>query len=163
MYDLLLCLVTLSLVTTKGVGKPAGVSNQIVQQCPAAVEIDPCTCSVKKNGLDVLCEVTDLQHINKAMTVIKSKPSLIIFYLKLRHNNLPKLQGFMFLGMDIRHLTIHNSSLAVVEEASLSSIGEYLLILFIHRIPKFLICIKYLWFAFINTITSYYSYSCRKR
>lgn len=144
MYDLLLCLVTLSLVTTKGVGKPAGVSNQIVQQCPAAVEIDPCTCSVKKNGLDVLCEVTDLQHINKAMTVIKSKPSLIIFYLKLRHNNLPKLQGFMFLGMDIRHLTIHNSSLAVVEEASLSSIGEYLLILFIHRIPKFLICIKYL-------------------
>lgn len=30
----------------------------------------------------------------------------------------------MFLGLDIRHLTIHNSSLAVVEEAALSSLGK---------------------------------------
>jgi hypothetical protein len=58
------------------------------------------------------------------MAVLKGKPSLVIFYLKLRHNNLPKLQGFVFLGMDIRHLTIHNSTLAVVEESSLSSIGK---------------------------------------
>ncbi len=124
MVNLLVWLVTFSLVTTKVVVGKEISSNQIVQQCPAATEIDPCTCSVKKNGLDILCELTDLQHINKAMTVLKSKPSIIIFYLKLRHNNLPKLQGFMFLGMDIRHLTIHNSSLAVVEEASLSSVGK---------------------------------------
>jgi hypothetical protein len=51
--------------------------------------------------------------------------SEVIFYLKLRHNNLPKLQDFVFLGLDIRHLTIHNSSLAVVEESSLSSLGTY--------------------------------------
>lgn len=37
---------------------------------------------------------------------------------------MPKLQGYVFLGLDIRHLTIHNSSLAVLEESSLSSIGE---------------------------------------
>jgi Leucine-rich repeat (LRR) protein len=30
----------------------------------------------------------------------------------------------VFLGLDIRHLTIHNSSLAVVEEAALSSLGK---------------------------------------
>lgn len=104
--------------------KPASVS-QVIQQCPRAGEIEPCTCTVKKNGLDILCEFTDLQHISRAMTVLKGKPSLMISYLKLRHNNLPKLQGFVFLGMDIRHLTIHNSSLAVVEESSLSSIGKY--------------------------------------
>lgn len=121
---LLLWLMTLCLVTTKAVGKAAS-GNQIVQQCPPASDVDPCQCSVKKNGLDILCELTDLQHITRAMTKLKSKPSLIIFYLKLRHNNLPKLQGFVFLGMDIRHLTIHNSSLAVVEEASLSSIGMH--------------------------------------
>jgi hypothetical protein len=34
-----------------------------------------------------------------------------------------KLQDFVFLGLDIRHLTIHNSSLAVVEESSLNSLG----------------------------------------
>jgi len=48
----------------------------------------------------------------------------IIFYLKLRHNNLPKLQGFVFLALDIRHLTIHNSSLAAIEENALSSLGN---------------------------------------
>jgi hypothetical protein len=93
------------------------------QTCPASQEINPCICTVKKNGLDILCEFSDLNHINKAMAVLKPK-SPIIFYLKLRHNNLPKLQGFIFLSLDIRHLTIHNSSLAVIEETSLSSLGE---------------------------------------
>lgn len=121
--DLFLWLVTLCTATTKTVGR-AATGNQIIQQCPTNAEIDPCQCSVKKNGLDISCELTDLAHITNAMQNLKRKPSLIIFYLKLRHNNLPKLQGFVFLGMDIRHLTIHNSSLAVVEEASLSSIGR---------------------------------------
>ncbi|CAD7077742.1 unnamed protein product [Hermetia illucens] len=93
------------------------------QTCPAVLDISPCVCTVKKNGLDILCEATDLQHINKAMDVLKGK-SPIIFYLKLRHNNLPKLQGFLFLALDIRHLTIHNSSLAAIEETALSSLGK---------------------------------------
>lgn len=101
----------------------APIGAQTAQQCPPHGDISPCTCSVKKNGLDLLCEFTDPSHINKAMAALKGR-SPIIFYLKLRHNNLPKLQGFIFLGLDIRHLTIHNSSLAVVEESSLSSIGE---------------------------------------
>lgn len=96
---------------------------QNAQQCPAQADITPCACTVKKNGLDILCEFTEPNHISKAMAALKGKPS-IIFYLKLRHNTLPKLQGFIFLGLDIRHLTIHNSSLAVVEETSLSSIGK---------------------------------------
>jgi hypothetical protein len=58
------------------------------------------------------------------MSALKGS-SEVIFYLKLRHNNLPKLQDFVFLGLDIRHLTIHNSSLAVVEESSLNSLGRY--------------------------------------
>lgn len=95
------------------------------QTCPAANEISPCVCQVKKNGLDILCEATDVTHITRAMTALKPK-SPIIFYLKLRHNNLPKLQGFIFLALDIRHLTIHNSSLAVIEETSLSSLGMLL-------------------------------------
>lgn len=98
---------------------------QLQQQCPPRGEIAPCTCTVKKNGLDILCEFTDPQHIENAMGVLKGK-TLVIFYLKLRHNNLRKLPGFVFLGLDIRHLTIHNSSLSVVEEASLSSIGKKL-------------------------------------
>ncbi|XP_014246409.1 protein slit [Cimex lectularius] len=92
-------------------------------QCPPRQEINPCVCVVKKNGLDILCEFTDFFHINKAMAVIKGKSNIVVYYLKLRHNNLPKLQSFIFLGIDIRHLTIHNSSLAVVEESSLSSMG----------------------------------------
>lgn len=98
------------------------IDAQAVQQCPPHGNIAPCSCHVKKNGLDLLCEFTDMQHISVAMDALKGKSS-IIFYLKLRHNILPKLQGFVFLGLDIRHLTIHNSSLAVVEESSLSSIG----------------------------------------
>ena len=92
------------------------------QTCPSVGEIAPCSCSVKKNGLDILCETTDISHINHAMTKLKQR-NPIIFYLKLRHNNLPKLQGFVFLALDIRHLTIHNSSLAVIEETALSSLG----------------------------------------
>jgi len=84
---------------------------------------------VKKNGLDILCEATDVLHINKAMSALKAKSS-IIFYLKLRHNSLPKLQGFIFLALDIRHLTIHNSSLAVIEETSLSSLGKFFKVFF---------------------------------
>ncbi|GJQ82104.1 hypothetical protein Trydic_g15891 [Trypoxylus dichotomus] len=95
------------------------------QQCPPRLEISPCTCYVKKNGLDILCDYTDQQHISNAMAALKGK-SFVIFYLKLRHNILRKLPGFVFLGLDIRHLTIHNSSLSVVEEASLSSIGKML-------------------------------------
>ncbi|XP_055917777.1 toll-like receptor 13 isoform X1 [Eupeodes corollae] len=93
------------------------------QVCPEQSDISPCICTVKKNGLDILCETTDLQHINVAMGILKGK-SPIIFYLKLRHNNLPKLQGFVFLALDIRHLTIHNSSLAAIEENALSSLGK---------------------------------------
>nr|CAD7196336.1 unnamed protein product [Timema douglasi] len=102
----------------------AEAASQTTQQCPPYAEINPCTCTVKKNGLDIVCEFTDLSHIAKAMSVLKGKQNIIIFYLKLRHNNLPKLQGFVFLGLEISHLTIHNSSLAVVEESSLSSIGK---------------------------------------
>lgn len=98
------------------------------QICPNAAEISPCVCSVKKNGLDILCEATDVTHINRAMGVLKGK-SPIIFYLKLRHNNLPKLQGFVFLALDIRHLTIHNNSLAAIEESALSSLGEFQILL----------------------------------
>ncbi|XP_075165038.1 uncharacterized protein LOC142237561 isoform X2 [Haematobia irritans] len=102
----------------------AAQSNQAQQQvCPEQSEISPCVCTVKKNGLDILCETTDLSHITKSMSTLKGK-SPIIFYLKLRHNNLPKLQGFLFLALDIRHLTIHNSSLAAIEENSLSSLGK---------------------------------------
>lgn len=93
------------------------------QVCPEQADIAPCICTVKKNGLDVLCETTDLSHIAKSMGTLKGK-SPIIFYLKLRHNNLPKLQGFVFLALDIRHLTIHNSSLAAIEENALSSLGK---------------------------------------
>jgi len=77
------------------------------QVCPEQGDISPCICTVKKNGLDILCETTDLAHITKSMGTLKGK-SPVIFYLKLRHNNLPKLQGFVFLALDIRHLTIHN-------------------------------------------------------
>lgn len=94
------------------------------QTCPVSSEIGPCACQVKKNGLDILCEATDVVHITRAMSALKGK-NPIIFYLKLRHNNLPKLQGFLFLALDIRHLTIHNSSLAAIEETSLSSLGKF--------------------------------------
>ncbi|KAH0817181.1 hypothetical protein GEV33_005610 [Tenebrio molitor] len=97
----------------------------VQQQCPTRSEISPCSCTLKKNGLDILCEFTDQQHISTAMGVLKRK-EFVIFYLKLRHNNLRKLPGFIFLGLDIRHLTIHNSSLSTVEETSLSSIGKML-------------------------------------
>lgn len=93
------------------------------QTCPQISDINPCVCQVKKNGLDILCETTDVSHINRAMQTLKSR-NPIIFYLKLRHNNLPKLQGFFFLSLDIRHLTVHNSSLAAIEETALSSLGE---------------------------------------
>lgn len=100
-------------------------SQQTSQHCPPHQDVYPCKCTVKKNGLDILCEYTELNHISKAMAVLKGRPSsLYIYYLKLRHNNLPKLQGFIFLGLEISHLTIHNSSLAAVEESSLSSIGK---------------------------------------
>ncbi|KAH0561635.1 hypothetical protein KQX54_018249 [Cotesia glomerata] len=96
---------------------------QTIARCPNPGDIRPCSCSVKKNGLDVICESTDHGHINKALTALKQQNS-VIFYLKLRHNNLPKLPGFVFLGLVVQHLAIHNSSLATVEENSLSSIAK---------------------------------------
>ncbi|XP_073972198.1 uncharacterized protein isoform X2 [Rhodnius prolixus] len=111
------------LLLLAAVGAVGGQSGS-PQQCPLHQEIAPCQCMIKKNGLDILCESTDLFHINRAATVLKGKDGAVVYYLKLRHNNLPKLQSFIFLGIDIRHLTIHNSSLAVVEESSLSSMGQ---------------------------------------
>ncbi|XP_076662828.1 uncharacterized protein LOC143366019 isoform X2 [Andrena cerasifolii] len=99
-------------------------SAQTSQLCPSHAEITPCSCSVKKSGLDIVCEFTDLSHISKVMSTLKGKPNTVIFYLRLRHNSMAKLQPYVFLGLDIRHLTIHNSSLAVLEESSLSSIGS---------------------------------------
>ncbi|XP_076162218.1 uncharacterized protein LOC143144078 isoform X2 [Ptiloglossa arizonensis] len=96
---------------------------QTSQPCPSHHEIAPCSCTLKKSGLDIVCEYTSLSHISKVMGTLKGKLNIVIFYLRLRHNNLPKLQRYVFLGLDIRHLTIHNSSLAVLEESSLSSIG----------------------------------------
>lgn len=98
--------------------------SQVSMVCPTHSDITPCYCNMKKSGLDIVCEITDMQHITKAMSVLKGRPNIVIFYLRLRHNNLPKLQGYVFLGLDIRHLTIHNSSLAVLEESSLSSLGK---------------------------------------
>ncbi|KAH8394768.1 hypothetical protein KR222_005158 [Zaprionus bogoriensis] len=109
------CLLLLLLAQALAQGTPQ-------QVCPEQSDISPCICTVKKNGLDILCETTDLAHITKSMGTLKGK-SPIIFYLKLRHNNLPKLQGFVFLALDIRHLTIHNSSLAAIEENALSSLA----------------------------------------
>jgi len=106
---------------------------QTSQLCPTHNQITPCSCTVKKSGLDIVCESTDFTHISKAMAVFKGRPNTVIFYLRLRHNTLPKLQGYVFLGLDIRHLTIHNSSLAVLEEPSLSSIGKYIRIVFAKR------------------------------
>lgn len=99
---------------------------QTTSFCPDQRDISPCFCTMKKAGLDIVCEQTDLLHITKAMDVLKGKSNTVVFYLRLRHNNLPKLQGFMFLGLEIRHLTIHNSTLGTVEESSLSSIGNKL-------------------------------------
>ncbi|KAG8224139.1 hypothetical protein J437_LFUL005473, partial [Ladona fulva] len=105
---------------------PSTGSSPGYSQCPSHAEISPCTCSIKKNGLDLVCEFTDALRISKAMGALKGKQGIVLYYLKLRHNSLPKLQAFVFLGLDIRHLTIHNSSLAVVEEAALSSVGRAL-------------------------------------
>ncbi|GBP25016.1 hypothetical protein EVAR_94311_1 [Eumeta japonica] len=110
---------------------PRPAHAQGAQQCPPPAKMTPCACTVKKNGLDILCEFTEQQHIQRfscfpqAMDVLKSNP-MVIFYLKLRHNNLAKLPSYIFLGLDIRHLTVHNSSLAVIEDSSLSSIGNKL-------------------------------------
>ena len=92
-------------------------------QCPYRNDLFPCMCTVNTYGLDILCEYTDQQHINHAMSKLKESNE-VIFYLKLRHNNLPKLLDFVFLGLDIRHLIIHNSSLTVIEESSISSLGR---------------------------------------
>lgn len=53
---LLLCCVVL-------LARPA--HPQGAQQCPASNTITPCSCTVKKNGLDILCEFTEQQHIQK--------------------------------------------------------------------------------------------------
>ena len=121
---LLLGLISLFFVVDHSLVVGPQNQNNPTQTCPQANEISPCVCTVKKNGLDILCEATDSTHIGNAMTVLKGK-NAIIFYLKLRHNTLRKLHGFIFLGLDIRHLTIHNSSLSAIEETSLSSLGRF--------------------------------------
>ncbi|KOX72921.1 Leucine-rich repeats and immunoglobulin-like domains protein 2 [Melipona quadrifasciata] len=107
---------TVSLVTSLTVAQSS-------VNCPSHSEISPCSCTLKKSGLDIVCEYTDLSHIDDVMRSLKGRTNTVIFYLRLRHNSLPKLQPYVFLGLDIRHLTIHNSSLAKLEESSLSSIG----------------------------------------
>ena len=110
---------TVSLVTSLTVAQSS-------VNCPPHSEISPCSCTLKKSGLDIVCEYTDLAHIDDVMRSLKGRTNTVIFYLRLRHNSLPKLQPYVFLGLDIRHLTIHNSSLAKLEESSLSSIGKFL-------------------------------------
>lgn len=58
---LVVCLVVL-------LARPA--YQQGAQQCPPANTITPCSCTVKKNGLDILCEFTEQQHIQKVIGII---------------------------------------------------------------------------------------------
>jgi metal-dependent hydrolase (beta-lactamase superfamily II) len=80
-------------------------------------------CTVKTNGLDILCDSTDQHHIHHAMSKLETSNETI-FYLKLSHNHLPTLQDFLFLGLHVHQLTIHNSSLAVIEESSIYYLGR---------------------------------------
>ncbi|XP_026681002.1 leucine-rich repeat-containing G-protein coupled receptor 4-like [Diaphorina citri] len=85
---------------------------QSVQQCPPHNEISPCQCSVKKNGLDILCEFTDNQKIQVPSDALR--PLDRLRHLDLRANNITSLSDdtFSHFGDSITFLNLQKNGLA---------------------------------------------------
>jgi len=99
--------------------------SQKVKVCPPAKSISPCLCSVISKGLDIVCDHTNLGHIQKAVDLLK-KNSYLIYWMKFRNCHLPKIIDFLFMGLEVSHLNILRSNVSLVESSSLSALGKSL-------------------------------------
>ncbi|KAK7071639.1 hypothetical protein SK128_003220, partial [Halocaridina rubra] len=93
--------------------------------CPSSHEIHPCTCRVMSKGLDIVCDHIDEKHVHSALDVLKKKP-FIIYWMKFRNCNLPRIPDYIFLGLDVRHLNIIRSNVSAIDRSSLSALGSNL-------------------------------------
>ncbi|XP_050711081.1 leucine-rich repeats and immunoglobulin-like domains protein 1 isoform X7 [Eriocheir sinensis] len=105
-----------------------GVGGSKVIKCPSPLEIAPCTCREMKKGLDIVCDNTDHKHVRNALDVLKKQP-VMIYWMKVRNCNLPRIPDYVFLGLDVYHLNIIRSNVSAIERSSLSALGGALVTL----------------------------------
>ena len=74
------------------------------------------------SGLDIACENANEEQIKSSIDILK-KDAYTIFYLKLRNCLLRKLPDYIFLGLEVIHLTIIRSNVSVIDRASLSALA----------------------------------------
>lgn len=98
-----------------------------VHECPDKEYTRPCVCSVKTQGLDIVCDGNVENLLTESLRRIAEKEQQIL-YLKLK--NIPlnnKLPSFLFDGLHIIHLIIQNSTISTVNDEAFSGQEEKLL------------------------------------
>ena len=80
------------------------------EKCPRQ-STTHCTCRSKKSGLDITCEDVDTDELHEFAKILKSSSTdHLIRYFKIRNSNIPHLDDYLFMGMKIEHLYIHDCS-----------------------------------------------------
>ncbi|XP_066937440.1 leucine-rich repeat-containing protein let-4-like [Macrobrachium rosenbergii] len=90
--------------------------------CLPASDIHPCTCKEKSRGPSVICENVNETEIMQSLKVLK-KRSNIIYRLMFRSCDLQRVRDYLFLGLNVEHLTMSRSNISVVEESSLRTLA----------------------------------------
>lgn len=93
--------------------------------CLPNKDISPCTCKEKSRGPSIACENVEEAQIMLSLGVLKNR-STVIYRLMFRGSNFPKVHDYVFLGLDVQHLTMSKTNISVVEESSLRTLAHTL-------------------------------------
>ena len=74
------------------------------------------------SGLDIVCEKAGERQIVSALDVLK-KDSYNIFWMKIRNCVLARIPDYVFLGLEVIHLSIIRSNVSNIDRSSLSALG----------------------------------------
>ncbi|CAG2104734.1 unnamed protein product [Medioppia subpectinata] len=93
--------------------------------CPARPLIKPCSCQEITKGLDVSCEGARLEQLREALENF-GQTGQIVWYLKMRKNQMPTFPTFLLDGLDVRHLVAHHCNITSIDDSAFSTLADQL-------------------------------------
>ncbi|XP_054155231.1 leucine-rich repeat-containing protein let-4-like [Oppia nitens] len=93
--------------------------------CPARPLIKPCVCQEITKGLDVSCEGARLEQLREALENF-GQTGQIVWYLKMRKNQMLTFPSFLLDGLDIRHLVAHHCNITSIDDSAFIGLSDLL-------------------------------------
>lgn len=76
--------------------------------------------------MDVVCDNANEGQISRALDFLKKMEGVYIYWMKFRNCEYPHIKNFAFLGLSVGHLNIIRSKLNILDQSSLSALGNSL-------------------------------------